>query len=270
MELKWKSCLRAGVTVMVLYLMIHYWIAFTSVAGIALGAAMPLFLGCIIAYIVNIPMSFIEKGLRKFDRGSRSGQEEQEAPGSQQAGKPESQNVRSNSQSPEVKGEQRGKETKNSKTQKRLLKNGIFAMQRLRRPVSLVLALISIVLVVFLVIRMIVPELLSCMQLLFRELPGILQDSMQWLEDNLQISTWLEGENGLLAMDMDNMGDWQEWVTKLSSFLWSDDHGCRDRIVCLFYDGHGGGRIHFCPLSAGGEGEDRRADDAFAPEISAG
>ena len=221
MELKWKSCLRVGVTVMVLYLIIHYWIAFTSVAGIALGAAMPLFLGCIIAYIVNIPMSFIEKGLRKFDRGSRSGQEEQEAPGSQQAGKPEVQNVRSNSQSPEIKRGQKGQETKISKVQKRSGKNSIFAPQRLRRPVSLVLALISIVLVVFLVIRMIVPELLSCMQLLFRELPGILQDSMQWLEDNLQISTWLEGENGLLAMDMDNMGDWQEWVTKLSSFLWS-------------------------------------------------
>ena len=66
---------------------------------------------------------------------------------------------------------------------------------------------------------MIVPELLSCMQLLFRELPGVLQDTMQWLEDNLQISSYLEGENSLLAMD--SMGDWQEWVTKLSSFVWS-------------------------------------------------
>ena len=78
MELKWKSCLRAGVTVTVLFLMIHYWTAFTSVAGIALGAAMPLFLGCIIAYIVNIPMTFIEKGLRKFVQGIRSGQNKQE------------------------------------------------------------------------------------------------------------------------------------------------------------------------------------------------
>lgn len=91
--------------------------------------------------------------------------------------------------------------------------------QKLCRPVSLVLALVSLVCIVFLVVRMIVPELLSCMQLLFRELPGVLQDTMQWLEDNLQISSYLEGENSLLAMD--SMGDWQEWVTKLSSFVWS-------------------------------------------------
>lgn len=36
MELKWKSCLRAGVTVIILFLMIHYWTDFVSVAGIAL------------------------------------------------------------------------------------------------------------------------------------------------------------------------------------------------------------------------------------------
>ena len=68
MELKWKSCLRAGVTVLILFLLIHYWTAFVSLAGVALGAAVPLFLGCVIAYIVNIPMSFIEKFLRKTGR----------------------------------------------------------------------------------------------------------------------------------------------------------------------------------------------------------
>ena len=66
MELKWKSCLRAGVTVIILFLMIHYWTDFVSVAGIALGAAVPLFLGCVIAYTVNIPMTFIEKYLQKL------------------------------------------------------------------------------------------------------------------------------------------------------------------------------------------------------------
>ena len=78
MELKWKSCLRIGVTVMVLFLLTHYWSACMNVAGIALGAAMPLFLGCVIAYIVNIPMTFIEKGLRKFGREGQDGQKKQE------------------------------------------------------------------------------------------------------------------------------------------------------------------------------------------------
>lgn len=192
MELKWKSCLRIGVTVMVLFLLTHYWTACMDAAGIALGAAMPLFLGCVIAYIVNIPMTFIEKGLRKAGRDDRNGQEESNS----RAGR------------------------KNVK-HKRPAKNGVPALQKFVRPVSLVLALISIVLLVFLIVRMIVPELLSCMQLLFRELPGVLQDAMQWLEDNLQISSWLEGDNGLLSMDPNSLGDWQEWVTKLSSFLWS-------------------------------------------------
>ena len=61
MELKWKTCLRAGITLGVLFLMIHYWTAFTGLAGVALGAAKPLFWGCAIAYVVNIPMQFLER-----------------------------------------------------------------------------------------------------------------------------------------------------------------------------------------------------------------
>lgn len=171
MELKWKSCLRAGVTVIILFLMIHYWTDFVSVAGIALGAAVPLFLGCVIAYTVNIPMTFIEKYLQKLCRDTQGVQ-------------------------------------KNQKRQQKKKGVRIVFPQKLCRPVSLVLALVILVCIVFLVVRMIVPELLSCMQLLFRELPGVLQDTMQWLEDNLQISSYLEGENSLLAMD--SMGDWQE------------------------------------------------------------
>ena len=77
MELKWKSCLRAGVTVIILFLMIHYWTDFVSVAGIALGAAVPLFLGCVIAYTVNIPMTFIEKYLQKLCRDTQGVQKDQ-------------------------------------------------------------------------------------------------------------------------------------------------------------------------------------------------
>lgn len=218
MELKWKSCLRAGVTVMILFLMIHYWTAFVSVAGIALGAAAPLFLGCVIAYIVNIPMTFIEKFLQRTGREKRQGQSGPTEQGTQPV-----QIRRAEQQGQAGQKEKAGKSVSADKKNRkgRGKGNGQAVMQKLYRPVSLVLALIGIVFVVFLVIRMIVPELLNCMQLLFRELPGILQNAMQWMEDNLQISTWLEGENGLLAMDIDSMGDWQEWVTKLSSFLWS-------------------------------------------------
>lgn len=210
MELKWKSCLRAGVTVLILFLLIHYWTAFASLAGVALGAAVPLFLGCVIAYIVNIPMTFIEKFLRK------TGRERRQEPAGQT--EPEEREVKTGQK--EQTGQAAPSGNKNEKGKSgRLGGNRTAVMQKMCRPVSLVLALVSIICVVFLIIRMIVPELVSCMQLLFQELPGILMDMMQWLEDNLQISSYLEGENSLLAMD--SMGDWQEWLTKLSSFLWS-------------------------------------------------
>ncbi len=61
MELKWKTCLRAGVTVVLLFLVVHYWSTFTGIANVALGAAKPLFWGCAIAYVVNIPMNFLER-----------------------------------------------------------------------------------------------------------------------------------------------------------------------------------------------------------------
>ena len=61
MELRWKTCLRAGVTAGLLFLAIHYWTAFTGLAGVALGAAKPLLWGCAIAYVVNIPMRFLER-----------------------------------------------------------------------------------------------------------------------------------------------------------------------------------------------------------------
>ncbi|MDD5993505.1 MAG: AI-2E family transporter, partial [Clostridiales bacterium] len=61
MKLSWKTCFRAGITVGILFLAIHYWGAISLGIGIAFHAAAPLFLGMIIAYAVNILMSFFQK-----------------------------------------------------------------------------------------------------------------------------------------------------------------------------------------------------------------
>ena len=45
MKLDIKTCLRAGITIFLLYLCIHYWPAVAGAAGTVLGAAMPLILG---------------------------------------------------------------------------------------------------------------------------------------------------------------------------------------------------------------------------------
>lgn len=61
MKLEWKTCIRAGVTVVVLYLFITYWGAIATGARLAFHAASPLILGCVVAYAVNILMSFFER-----------------------------------------------------------------------------------------------------------------------------------------------------------------------------------------------------------------
>ena len=68
MKLDKRTCLNIGVTVFLLYLVIHYWSRAASVAGLVLGAAMPLILGCGIAYLLNIVMTGLEKYL--LDRGN--------------------------------------------------------------------------------------------------------------------------------------------------------------------------------------------------------
>ena len=61
MKLKWKTCFRAGVTVTVLFLIIHYWTAIAAGVEIAFHAAAPLVTGLMIAYAVNILMNFFER-----------------------------------------------------------------------------------------------------------------------------------------------------------------------------------------------------------------
>lgn len=79
MKLEWKTCLKIGVTAVLLFLFFTYWKQLVAVAGLALSAAKPLLLGCVIAYVVNILMSFYEKYYftkgkmmdKKWVRGSR-------------------------------------------------------------------------------------------------------------------------------------------------------------------------------------------------------
>lgn len=63
MEMNWKSFRQIAVTVFLLWLAIHYWDGLVSGLGLFLGAAIPLILGCAIAYVVNILMMFYETKL---------------------------------------------------------------------------------------------------------------------------------------------------------------------------------------------------------------
>lgn len=61
MNIKWKSCLKIGAVSFALYLAIIYWPSFAGFVGNFIGAAVPLLIGCVIAYVINILMSFYEK-----------------------------------------------------------------------------------------------------------------------------------------------------------------------------------------------------------------
>ncbi len=61
MKMEWKTCFRIGISVFVLYLAIYYWKSVSGFLGTFTGALSPLLLGLVIAYVLNILMSFYEK-----------------------------------------------------------------------------------------------------------------------------------------------------------------------------------------------------------------
>ena len=126
MKLEWKTCLKVGVSVFLLYLCIHYWQPVMAVIGEAFGAAAPLLIGCIVAYPINILMSFYE---RKFFP--------------------------------------------------RATKKGIVAV---RRPICMLLAIITLLAVIALIMILIVPQLISCVQVIFAELPDAIRNVVSWLD----------------------------------------------------------------------------------------
>lgn len=56
-----KKIAYVGIALFILYLCIYYWGSIANVISGVAGAAQPLILGCILAYIVNILMKFYEK-----------------------------------------------------------------------------------------------------------------------------------------------------------------------------------------------------------------
>lgn len=126
MKIEWKNCFKIGTSIFLLYLCITYWSSFASFAGNVIGAALPLLIGCVIAYIVNILMSFYEKHYFK------------------------------NSQ-----------------------KIGII---KSKRPVCMIGAFVTLVMIVFLLFKIVVPELAACVELLIAKVPGANSSLFSWLE----------------------------------------------------------------------------------------
>ncbi len=125
MKVEWKSCFRVGISVLLLYLCVTYWTSFTGFAGALISASMPLLIGCVIAYIINIPMCFYEK--HYFPKTNNSG----------------------------------------------IIKS--------RRPFCMLASFATLIFIVVLLINLVVPELVACVELLIAQLPGAVDSLLDWI-----------------------------------------------------------------------------------------
>ncbi len=77
-KIDFKTCLRLGVTVFGVYLCIYYWPSFSGFLKGVVGAVMPVLVGAVMAYPLNILMSFYERHFfprsqKKLVKASRRG-----------------------------------------------------------------------------------------------------------------------------------------------------------------------------------------------------
>lgn len=121
MNIEWKSCFRIGISALILFICIHYCDIIIALLGSILSAGAPVFIGLIIAYILNILMSFYEK--HYFIRFSHKK-----------------------------------------------------AVQKSRRAVCMVLAMVTLLGIVTLVIWLVLPELFSCVSFLLSEIPPAIEE----------------------------------------------------------------------------------------------
>ena len=175
MKQEWNRFFRLGVTLFCLYLAVHYWAAACRLAGLVAGACVPLILGGMIAYGVNILMSCYER--HYFPSRSTP------------------------------------------------------FFQKSRRPVCLLLALASMVGLVFCLIRMILPELVDCVGLLIQKAVPVLEELTLMVNENTDLYQFLAAQGVSLS---NGTIDWQSALHTAAQWLVSGLGGVMGSMVSLF------------------------------------
>jgi len=152
MKIEWKTCFKIVVSLFVLYLCIHYWPNISGFGTLLLGAAMPLVIGGVIAYPVNLLMSGYEKHF--FARTRRAW------------------------------------------------------LVRARRPICMAAAFLTLAAVIALVVLLIVPQLVSCVQIILAGLPGFIDTVLELVEKYKVLP-----EDALAALDA------IDWKSQLGQIL---------------------------------------------------
>lgn len=152
MKIEWKSCFRVGVTLLLLIICVMALPKAGNLLASLLSAAAPLFIGCVIAYLLNILMNVYEK--RYFPRSKKP------------------------------------------------------VLIKSRRPVCILLAIVTLVAVIALVVALVLPQLGECVALLFSEVPKAIKAIARYLEEwNVLSEEALEHLNTL------------DWKSKIEQIL---------------------------------------------------
>lgn len=87
--------------------------------------------------------------------------------------------------------------------------------QKLKRPLCMILAIVSVLAVLWLVLKMIIPELVACVQLLIQGLYNAVGYVITWAEENLPVQEWF----GNRTLEVPDIPDIQDLIRKIGSFL---------------------------------------------------
>lgn len=102
--------------------------------------------------------------------------------------------------------------------------------QRLRRPACMALAFLTVVLALLLLIWLIIPQLVSCFQVLLEALPGAIESLYGWLEEHFNISAWMAQQ----AQSMpDGETDWESLLKNVVSVLFKGVGGAMNAVVAV-------------------------------------
>ena len=175
MKLRWTDCLKVGVSIFVLYLAVHYWQTAADLVDTLVGASLPLIIGGVVAYLVNILMANYEG--RWKDNPKKPG------------------------------------------------------LSKLRRPVCMLLAFLTLVAIVALVCGLIIPQLVDCVGLILAELPGFMYDAIDLAEEwklfspevveSLESINWNEQIGSLVGFVTSGIGDVVSLVVSAVSSVFS-------------------------------------------------
>lgn len=145
-----KKYIGIGAVAVAVFLIIYYWTAVSDALALGIAAAMPLLVGVVMAYVINILMCFYE---RFYFKNSKKAW-----------------------------------------------------LNKSRRGTCIVLSLVTVVAILAVVIGIVVPEFVSSIELLVKEVPVVLNKAYLWVIQNEDIKPFLDPE--VLNAQI----DWQKMI----------------------------------------------------------